>query len=269
MVLLFDIGGTNMRFAVSQNKEGIERKITIPTPQQYAGVLDATKKVVEEVCDGSAPKKAAGCIAGAFNKTKTHLEWSPNLRGWEGKPILDDLTSLCGVSPIIENDADTAGLGEARFGAGKKHGIVVYMTISTGIGGTRIVNGQIDQSAFGFEPGHQIVQEEKTLEELASGTGFANRFGGRPENMEEEQHDALWDETAMVLARGIRNTALHWSPHVVVLGGSLILKSRRSLFQRVVSYVEQEMKEFPFSFDMEKAALGEDAGLWGSLALLS
>jgi glucokinase len=49
------------------------------------------------------------------------------------------------------------GLGEAVFGAGKGREIVVYMTISTGVGGARIVGGKIDASAMGFEPGHQII----------------------------------------------------------------------------------------------------------------
>ena len=63
----------------------------------------------------------------------------------------------------LANDSDLDGLGEATVGAGKGFNIVAYITVSTGIGGVRIVGGKIDVSTYGFEPGHQIIDADGSI----------------------------------------------------------------------------------------------------------
>jgi len=77
---------------------------------------------------------------------------------------------------FIENDASIVGLGEAVSGAGMGEEIVVYITVSTGVGGTRIVSGEIDEHAYGFEPGHELINMQDSLEDLVSGTAVEERL---------------------------------------------------------------------------------------------
>src|SRR6185437_2466030 len=101
--------------------------------------------------------QAAGGIAGVLNKAKDQLLNAPNLVNWINQPLGQSLSDIVSVSVKLENDASLGGLGEATYGSGQGYKIVGYLTIGTGVGGTRIVNGRIDQNALGFEPGHQTI----------------------------------------------------------------------------------------------------------------
>jgi glucokinase len=108
----------------------------------------------------------------------------PNLPGWDNVPLRDVLQQQFNRPTIIENDAHTAGLGEYMFGAGRGSKYMVYLTVSTGIGGGIIIDGKIVEGANGTagELGHMTIDwhgERCTcgnigcLEYLASGTAIA------------------------------------------------------------------------------------------------
>jgi predicted NBD/HSP70 family sugar kinase len=99
-----------------------------------------------------------------------------------------DLAEKFGSAEIaVENDAAIVGLGEANWGAGRGFEIVAYITVSTGVGGAKIVNGKIDEHAVGFEPGKQIISTasspdastgtSKTLEDMISGRALREKNG--------------------------------------------------------------------------------------------
>jgi predicted NBD/HSP70 family sugar kinase len=167
-------------------------------------------------------------------------------------------------------------MGEAHYGAGKGLDIVVYHTISTGVGGAKIENGVIDHFRSGFEPGHQILDIdhtilgediEPTLENLVSGTALEARMGIKP--YEIDQTDAIWNQLAYYLAHGLRNSILYWSPDVIVLGGSMIIGNPRILLNDIITHTNEvvgEVTDIPLIVD---AALGDFAGLYGAMALLS
>ena len=193
---------------------------------------------------------------------------APNIMGWNGKPFKKELERMFSAPVYLENDAALAGLGEAVKGAGRGYDIVAYMTVSTGVGGARIVNGAIDRNAMGFEIGHQIINydgEARTLEEYVSGSGFMHRFGKLPQDITDP---ATWEEAARLLAVGLRNTIVHWSPDVLVLGGPIVLQSRLP-FERLREEIQQSVKEvFPTTPEIKKAELGDSAGLYGALEYL-
>ncbi len=180
---------------------------------------------------------------------------------------LRDAAFIIGVKRIHEA---MVGLGEANYGAGRGKDIVVYMTISTGVGGVRIVKGNVDESAMGFEPGHQIIDPDNTLcptcdgndlEAYVSGTSIEKRFGKKPY---EIQDDAVWDELAKFLAYGLHNTIMHWSPDIIVLGGSM-MKEVGIPLPAVRTHLSGIMKIFPTLPQIEKAELADFGGLYGAL----
>jgi predicted NBD/HSP70 family sugar kinase len=185
-----------------------------------------------------------------------------------------------GIETYIENDTAMVGLGEAAYGAGKDFDIVAYLTISTGVGGARIVGRRIDANVFGFEPGHQIIDADGTmcpdcrafeddrglghLEAHISGSAIEKRFGKHPSEIDDEK---VWDDLARYLAYGLNNTIVHWSPEVVVLGGGM-MKSTGIKIERIDHYLEDILKIFPERPLLKLAELGDVGGLFGGLSYI-
>ncbi len=110
----------------------------------------------------------------------------PNLAAWQGVPLRDMVMQRFGLPVFVENDAHAAGLGEYLFGAGRGCGDMVYLTISTGIGGGIISNGKIMEGTSGTagELGHMTIDwrgercncgNVGCLEVIASGTAIARQ----------------------------------------------------------------------------------------------
>jgi predicted NBD/HSP70 family sugar kinase len=177
------------------------------------------------------------------------------------------LTGIFGAAVYIENDAAVVGLGEANWGAGRGFEIVAYVTVSTGVGGAKIVNGKIDEHAIGFEPGKQIIDVNtgKTLEQMISGKSLAERTGKLPKEITDE---GVWDTEAWILAVGLNNMIVEWSPNCVVLGGSMITGEPAIPIIKTEKYLKEILKIFPEIPTLRKAELGDFGGLYGALAYL-
>ena len=221
--IVFDCGGTKSRIAISDDGESFHSQVVIKTPSRFEDFSNELKKI-----NKSGIKAVAGGIAGIFNKEKNKLLRAHNLPLWVDKPIGEEIENIFNVPVFLENDAALAGLGEAVRGAGKGNRIVAYITIGTGVGGVRIVNSRIDEKNFGFEPGHQIVDinesvssQKKDLDDMISGASLEKRYGVKAYKLNDPE---VWEKVAGILAVGLSNSVLHWSPDVVVLGGSLMKK---------------------------------------------
>lgn len=252
-----------MRYALSRNGETIEELAAVATPESYDGILAKFEEVRASLPAESLNSVALG-IAGPLDKKRTMLVNSPHLSHIIGKPLMEDVKRIFGVPAFLENDAMVAGMGEATYGAGKGKPIVVYMTVSTDVGGARIIEGKPDRSAFGFEPGHQIIDQRERFGLLVSGTGVQMRYGKDPREITD---DKIWDELARLFAIGLNNTILHWSPDIVVLGGSMILGNPAIPLERIQKHLKDILTIFPKLPPIEKAALGDAAGLYGALEL--
>ena len=273
MYFIFDIGGTKIRAAYSRDGQtfGVPRVIATP-PGAATGVVEIAT-LARELSAGGVIRRAAGGVASPFGERGEILAHPPHLPGWAGVALRRDLERALGAPVAIENDAALAGLGEAHAGAGKGARIIAYLTVSTGVGGTRIVDGALDRAAFGFEPGHQIIDlvgagsgtRAGTLEDFISGTAVERRFGTPPANI---VNPAVWDELARYLAYGLHNTIVHWSPEAVVLGGSMMLGKNGIKVEKVREHLSRVSTIFPKLPEIRQATLGDFGGLHGALALL-
>lgn len=276
MYILFDIGGTKMRVVAADREKFLGEPIVVSTPKNFKEGLDTLKRIIDNLAQDLAGQDRAvtaivGGIAGPLNADQTMLVKSPNLSGWVGHDIKNTLHEAYSVPVEMENDAALVGLGEAHFGAGRGESIVAYLTVSTGVGGVRVINGKIDRSALGFEPGHQVIDPDNSLcptcdgndlEAYVSGTAVEKRFGIKP----YEIHDsAVWDELAKFLAYGLNNTIVHWSPDIVVIGGSMMNEVGIPI-SAVRKHLAEILRIFPKAPRIEKAELGDFGGLYGSLA---
>ena len=274
--VLFDIGGTNTRIAVSEDLRTFSEPVKYKTPKRFNEGIEQFVATVKEVTGGKRIRAMAGGIRGLLNDDKSGIVHDGVLTGWVDQPLVAKLKKALKTEVYLENDTAMSGLGETHFGAGNNAEIVVYHTISTGVGGVKIENGLVDDYRHGFEPGHQILDidhtilgegVEPTLENLVSGTAVQERMGVKP--YEIDQEDAIWDQLAYFLAHGLRNSILYWSPDVIVLGGSMIVGNPRILLDDIVRHTNEvvgDVAEVPLIVD---AALGDDGGLYGAMALLN
>ena len=264
-----------MRLAISPDGKSFDEPKIVETPQDFNAGMSLFQKITLELSGGKKINAAAGGIAGPLDREKTKLVNSPNLSGWIDRPLKETLQKILKIPVYLENDAAIVGLGEAMNGAGRGEEIIAYITVSTGIGGARIVDGKIDRNIFGFEPGHQIIDPTGMLcpmcdsaghlEGHVSGVALEARFNKKAYEITDPQ---IWEEEAKWLAYGLNNTAVYWSPSVIVLGGSMIIKSPGISIERVSHHLKKTLTIFPERPRLVKAELGDIGGLYGALEIL-
>jgi glucokinase len=230
---------------------------------------------------------------------------SHHVPGWENVPLRAMLETDFGAPASMDNDANVAALGEHRFGAGRECKNLLYITVSTGVGGGWVLNGQPWRGAEGMagEIGHAVVDpngprclcgKRGCVERLASGPYIAQRarewLAEQPErgqvlrslvgndadkvtaqlvSQAAAQGDELaWEAlyvAAWGLGVGIGNAANLINPERFILGGGVTKSGDR--FWEVVRHVARETALPEVHFDIVPAALGDDAPLWGAVAL--
>jgi predicted NBD/HSP70 family sugar kinase len=266
MYLLFDIGGTKTRFAFSRDGKKFCEPVICGTPQNLNDAKKHWEGEVIKATSGRKIKAATGGVPGTLSKDRSKLFTSPNLRKWEGKNVKSVIEKIIKAPVMLENDADMVGLGEAVYGAGKGYGIVAYITVSTGMGGTRIVRDKIDQFSIGFEPGHQIVEagNMQTLSMFMAGGQLKKKYGKEATEINDKK---VWNKASRYLGIGLNNANVFWSPDVFVLGGSIALK--RLDFGLVKASFKKANSIYTTLPKIKKAKLGDLGGLWGALAYLA
>jgi len=161
-----DVGGTKVLGGVVDEIGSVVKTARRDTPREGGAALtqtiaDVAKELMAEFTIDSVGVSVAGFVS---SDRKTMLA-TPNIAGWNGVDLDYQLTSLIGLPVVIENDANAAAWGEARFGAGRGKEHMLMLTVGTGIGGGIIVNGELYRGAFGIaaEIGHIRVVPEGHL----------------------------------------------------------------------------------------------------------
>ncbi|USN87891.1 MAG: ROK family protein [Candidatus Nomurabacteria bacterium] len=273
--LVLDIGGSKTQIAVSENLSDLRDIKSFKTPKNFKkGIQDIIENINSLKPKGKIKGVAIG-VRGLLNEDRSGIENDTILTDWAKKPLTETLEKELKTPVFLENDTALAGLGEAANGAGKGLDIVVYHSISTGIGGVRIEDGEIDTSTFGFDPGQQILDIDRTilgeditptLDNLVSGLGVETRLGTKPYDI--PQTDMIWNELAEYLAHGLRNTILYWSPDVIILGGAMILGEPKIQLDAIRKYTVDVLEGFVPSPFITTSSLGDQAGLHGGMVLL-
>lgn len=251
MFLSIDIGGTHLRFATSSDGKEILHKEKFHTPKMYDDGIDLIEETIERMTDGKIPKQITIGAASPIDYEKGVIMKPPALPNWAGHSIRQELELRLRTKVHLENDAALAGLAEAATKQNKKYKIVAYITLSTGVGGARIVNGRIDYHSKPFEPGHQILDpkgrfwpgcgQRGCFESMASGKAFEITYGVKPEMCEDFK---IWEEHAKVVSQGLVNVITLWSPDVLVLGGSLV-KAGKKFIDPLMHFTINDLQIFP------------------------
>ena len=283
-VLGVDVGGTHMRAAVVAPDGAIleRRREGTPAGDPHPQALD---RLVREIAEEHRLQDAVIGLPGRVNYAAGVLEYAPHLpQGWLPDLNRARLQEATGVHVHVCNDAELAAAGEAAFGAGRGHEDVVYLTFSTGIGGGVVQGGRAVHGVRSMpEPGHTIVDVEAfeegrpfSMEDFASGTGLARwakeaGIGERADDLLDrlQAGDAeaarLWGLALRHIRAAVFNMAMMFSPQVVVIGGGVGLNAPGLVEDLRAWLAANPLHGLP-PVAVERAALGDDAGLAGAAA---
>lgn len=309
-LLALDFGGTKHSAAVAESGERqwrTLRRVSAPQPASAQSDMQTMLALADEVLAGERPAAVGVSFGGPVDALAGMVRLSHHVPGWEDFPLRDRLQAHFGAPVSIDNDANVAALGEYRFGAGQGCNSLLYITVSTGVGGGWVLDGHTWRGADGMagEIGHTVVDPAGPLclcgkrgcvERLASGPylaqdvrttllaqpargsilrelthGDLDAITGQRVAEAAAQGDELATEAlehaAWALGAGIGNAANLINPERVVLGGG-ITKSGDGWWN-VVRRTARAVALPQIHVDIVSAALGDDAPLWGAIALAS
>jgi glucokinase len=279
LVLTVDLGGTQMRATLVDADGTVVTRRARATPRGDS-CPDALLTLAGDLVADPAVAAAVIGVPGRIDHHRGALLHAPNLPdSWLHSLREDHLADRLGIAISLANDADLATIGEARFGAGRGHDDLVYVTISTGVGAGVMIGGRLLKGRRSLaELGHTTIDlhaagqgRPASVEDRASGTalGRASAERGLPSDGAElaalvrQGHAAareVWDDVVGVVA--VVNAVHLFSPEVVVLGGGM--GRDPSVLEPVRAAVEREGPSDPDLPTLVRTAeLGDDAGLVG------
>jgi glucokinase len=304
VILALDFGGTKLAAGVAARGErqwqATRRALSAPgtTAQNDRATMLA---LGHELLAGERPAAVGISFGGPVDYHTGLVRLSHHIPGWENVPLQQMVEAEFNAPARVDNDANVAALAEFKFGAGQGCASLLYLTVSTGVGGGWVLNGQPwrGYNNMAGEFGHMAVDpngpmcvcgKRGCVERLASGLSIAQharellaaqphrasllRASGTLDAQQvaeaAAQGDALATEAltraARALGLGIGNIANVVNPQRFVLGGG-VTKSG-PLFWNTVHETARATALPEVEFDIQPAGLGDDAPLWGAVALV-
>jgi glucokinase len=308
LILALDFGGTKHAAAVlvPGEKQWITHRRAVSLPNADAkSDLEIMFALAHELLSGTKPVAIGVSFGGPVDATRGTVRLSHHVRGWENTPLREILEAEFGAPASVDNDANVAALGEHRFGAGMGYDSLLYITVSTGVGGGWILNDRLWQGIEGMagEIGHTVIDPDGAmclcgkrgcLERLASGPYIAqqvrewlldqpeqgkvvrslcnnnlDKITGQLVSQAAKEGDELaikaLENAGWALGVAIGNVANLINPQRFILGGSVTKAGDR--FWQTIRRVACETALPEVHFDIVPAALGDEAPLWGAVAL--
>lgn len=276
ILLGLDIGGTKLLVAAATLDGRILRRVRQPTPQALDEGLALLKQMAHDVAAGEKIA-AIGVAAGGPLDFETGVVSPLHQPAWRDVPLKRIMEEEFRAPFAVDVDTNLAALGEYRFGPAQPDRLL-YITLSTGMGGGFIVDGHVYRGASGAHPeiGHQSVAyrgsfprpivcecgAEDCLEALVSGNAIRRLYGKPAERLD----DSEWEEVGHNLGQGLRNLAANYAPNVIVLGGGVAIGAGDKLLRPAVDTMRRGLKIVPAP-DVRLSALGYDTALMGTIAL--
>jgi len=269
-----DIGGTKFEAAASDATGNILQRTISETPRSLEEGLERLKAMTTEVAAGERISAIGAAIGGP-------LDWRNGVVSplhqpeWRDVPLKEIMESWFGCPFYVDVDTNVAALGEYRCSEGMTERLL-YITLSTGMGGGLILWGRIYRGMKDGHPeiGHQSIHYRcahperilcecgapDCLEALISGNGI-RRVYGKPA---EELIPAEWDEVAYNLGQGLRNLATIYLPDEIVLGGGVALGGGEAFISSAVGVMKEHLRLVSVPA-VRLSRLGYDTALVGAL----
>lgn len=297
MILAFDIGGTKHTVALISDDGSVAAEETSATDREAgaAPIVESLLRTAHRLLEEASDVTACGIgFGGPVDFANQRILNSTHVAGWERVDLVDVVRMELGLQAVVENDANAGALGEFAYGAGASAETLIYYTVSTGIGGGIVLDGELYRGTSGNagEVGHVPILPEDgplcdcgnrgCLEALCSGPSIARRGneqmpekGGKLSAKdvfdlardEDPAALAVVDETTTYLGMGVAAVMNTLAPDVIVIGGG-VAKAGDVLFEPL----REKVKAFsmpvhrPF-VNILPAKLGDRSVLMGAAVL--
>ena len=296
--LAIDFGGTRSRAALFDDELRMLRRAE--TPSKVEEGMDAgLKRLInlgESVIEPGAKPASIGIAApGPLDAAAGLIIRARTLPGWSDVPLAKTISgAFDNVPTFLQNDANLGALAEYHLGAGQGADPLIYLTVSTGLGGGAIINGQLFTGwrSHAIEPGHMRFSlpdgSHRRWEELVSGTALGDWARHRLQTSEGASSlrglphvdgsvvgeaalagDALALEVIAQAGRwlglGLVNLLHLFNPAALVIGGSasklgdLLLDPARAIIREHILH-----DDFYYEGLIRPAAFAEDMCLIGA-----
>ncbi len=282
---LVEAGGTKFILGVAHSKDEIlaTTKIATTAPHETLGAMVAWFR---EQSEQHGQFSGIGVASfGPLQLDKSAADWGHITRTpkphWSGADLAGPLAKAFGCEIAVDTDVNGAALAESKWGAGKGHKSVIYLTIGTGIGGGAVVDGKILHGVSHPEMGHMRIALHPSdasfagscpfhgtcLEGLASGPAIIKRWGASLSALPQD-HEAK-PVIAYYLAHAVCTLQSIFEPGRIILGGGVMAS------EGLIDLVRAKATELGGGYFVSDAAqvvqspgLGANAGLLGALALI-
>ena len=301
MLLGIDVGGTKVALALEDEAGALRarrRMATRPSGDaeaDLARIADVATELLE--AEGVEPdeiERVGVSVPGPVDLEAGVVVNPPNLPGWSRAPVREVLATRLGRPVAIENDANAGALAEWHYGAGRGTRHLVYLTMSTGVGGGLVLGGRLHRgvACSAGEIGHIPIEWEGEpcacglrgcLEAYVGGAAWARRLAcvtpatsrvaelaadrehPRPEDVVNAAREgdafaraelARWND---YLARALVTLTFVLSPEIFVLGTIARAAGESLCLQPLRARVREHL--WPFlgrELRVEAAALGDD-----------
>lgn len=284
-ILAFDIGGTFIKYGICDDNFKLVEKHKIPTDAKKGGQF-IIENVIEIIESYDNIDRVAISTAGQVDSVNGIVVHSTgNIPYYTGMMIKKTIENKTGIKTFVENDVDSAALGEHYFGAAKGYDDFICLTYGTGIGGSIFINGKLykGMTSSAGEMGHIITHAggkqctcggEGCYECYASANALisaVNKVSKEPldafqifekENFEKPELRSEIDKWVDEIIIGLTTIIYTFNPPLVVLGGGIMNEDyiidliERKLFPRLMENY-RDVK-------IVRAKTGNDAALLGA-----
>jgi glucokinase len=290
VVVGVDLGGTKLSAALSDLAGTVLRERTVPTdPRGGRVVIGQITGLARELLaeqGGAGPLRALALGSpGALDRRTGAMAFAPNIPSFGDLDVAKEIAAELGTDVVLDNDVNTAALGEQWAGHGRGLADFVFLSVGTGIGMGVVIGGVLRTGAngaageiaclpLGADPFDRANQVRGALEEAVGGAALARRYAGAG----AERHTvpgifaaaaagdaaaaAALDEEARLIALAVHSVTAVLDPGLAVLGGGI--GSRAELLEPVRSWLGR-LTERPVPLVVSQ--LGHRAGLLGAVAL--
>ncbi len=287
-ILAFDIGGTEIKYAFCDENFNLTEKKSIPTNAHEGG-----KKIIERIvdiiknCDGI--DRVGISTAGQVDSVKGEIIYATDsIPGYTGTKIKEIIEAETGIPTAVENDVNSAAIGEAVFGAAKGYESFICLTYGTGIGGAIFLDGKLftGNSFSAGEFGHVVTHAGGKsctcggcgcYEAYASARALSDEvseklgkmMNGKEifKNFENPEIRKIIDEWIDEIVVGLKGLVYIFNPSLIVAGGGIM--NEQYITDEINKRLQSELMASFRKVEVTKAQMGNDANKLGAAYLAS
>lgn len=283
-ILTFDIGGTNIKYGLCNEKFELSDLHTIPTEASKGGqyIIEKVIDIIETYTDID---RVAISTAGQVDSENGIVVYATgNIPYYTGMMVKKTIENKTGITTYVENDVNAAALGEAKFGAGVGKSDFICLTYGTGIGGAIYLNNSLykGSASSAAEFGHMITHAAG-IECTCGGKGCYERYAStralieavnavsdeplnaftifEKKNMNNPKIRAIVDNWIDEMIIGLINLVYIFNPPLVILGGGIM--NEDYVIDLIDRKIYKQLMENFANVNIVRSKLGNTAGMMG------